>query len=102
MDVPVRDDFVITKIAYDKLEGRYQVVVNSGIGYMCNLFDTHSGDSINNLTYREKEAIVSTVNGYKFGGEAANPERAMIKGSRGSEGFEYTSYGRTTKDGGLV
>ena len=46
--------------------------------------------------------VVSSVNGYKYGGEAANPEKAMIKGSRGSEGFYYTNNGKATPNGSLL
>lgn len=101
MDVPVRDDFISARSAYGKISRRHAEVGNPR-AFLHNLFDSNPEDPINNLTYREKEAVVSSINGYRFGGEAADPEKAMIKGSRGSEGFDYTSNGKAARNGSLV
>lgn len=68
-----------------------------------NIFSSCMENPGNDLTPVEKESIVSGINAYRFGGEAPNPEKAMIKGTRGPDyDFTYTRNGKDASSAGRI
>lgn len=103
MVVQPRDDFMSAETALRKMKERHDWIHATRRVDDINIFALCRDNPVNDLTLREKESVVSAINAYRYEGADPDPEKAMIKGTRGpNEDFSYTSNGRNAPAGSLL